>query len=66
MALVEVLRDLESYLEENCPVAPLLREISTLIVDLEIGGVAYAKHKDGTIKPPRPGPKAELGTALKI
>jgi hypothetical protein len=37
MTLAHQLRELETYLEENCPDEALLREISRLITDLEIG-----------------------------
>jgi hypothetical protein len=47
--LVEVLRELEDYLEENCPVASLLSEISLVIFDLELGGTPYLERDDGTI-----------------
>jgi hypothetical protein len=51
--LVDELRELEDYLEEHCPVASLLREISQVIFDLEVGGTPYSQLDDGTIVRPR-------------
>jgi len=51
--LADRLREIESYCEENCPDEGLLREMSRLILDLELGpvGIYIDSETPGRMKP---------------